>query len=449
MDLSVAAFLGLLVATALLRGVELVISRRHQHLLVARGVRKAHDRDFRWMVLLHAGVLVGAALEVVVLKRPFIPVLAATTGALVLIANAMRWWVIRTLGLHWNVEVMDSAHLGVLTGGPFRLVRHPNYAAVFIELTALPLIHTAWLTALVGCTAHVWVLSRRVAIEEAVLLSHPAYRATMAHKPRFVPKLLAALLAAALLLSSRVLSGEPVTVRYTEGLVHGFLALRTLDGSLLASGDLIQVARGNRVTSRLVFHFKDDSLHEETTVFSQGQHFQLLTDHLVQKGPAFPQPLDMSIDGASGQVTVRYVDEHGQQKVESEHLDLPPDLANGLIPTLLKNVRPNAPPKHLSLVAATPKPRLVQLAIATGGEESFSTDGATRRATHYVLKVEIGGIPGLIAPLIGKQPPDSQVWILGGEAPAFVKSEQPLYLGGPLWRIELVSPVWPRTPTAQ
>jgi hypothetical protein len=91
----------------------------------------------------------------------------------------------------------------------------------------------------------------------------------------------------------------------------------------------------------------------------------------------------------------------------------------------------------------------VKLAITVAGDEPFSTGGAVRNATHFVLKVEIGGISGLLAPLLGKQPPDSHVWILGGEAPAYVKSEQPLYLGGPLWRIELVSPVWPPTGPAQ
>jgi hypothetical protein len=96
-------------------------------------------------------------------------------------------------------------------------------------------------------------------------------------------------------------------------------------------------------------------------------------------------------------------------------------------------------------VAATPKPRLVKLAITNGGEESFATGSAGRKATHYVLKVEIGGVAGVVAPLLGKQPPDSHVWILEGEAPAFVKSEQPLFNGGPVWRIELVSPTWPRT----
>jgi hypothetical protein len=240
------------------------------------------------------------------------------------------------------------------------------------------------------------------------------------------------------------LLGQTVAVRHAEGLVHGFLTLRTLDGTPLADGDLIQTSRGDRVTTRLVFRFKDGSIHDETAVYSQRQRFRLITNHLVQKGPTFPQPLDMSIDGSSGQVTVRYADD-GKQKVETERIEVPPDLANGLILTLLKNVRTGAPPKTVSLVAATPKPRLVKLAITAAGDEPFSTGGAARKATHYVLKVEIGGISGVLAPLLGKQPPDSHVWILGGEAPAFVKSEQPLYLGGPLWRTELVSPVWPRT----
>jgi hypothetical protein len=240
-------------------------------------------------------------------------------------------------------------------------------------------------------------------------------------------------------------AAEPVTVRYREGVVRGFLALTTVDGDRLADGDLIQVARGDRVTTRLVFHFKDGSTHDETAVFSQRQRFRLLTHHLVQKGPAFPKPLDMSIDAVTGQVVVRYADDHGEQKVETKRLDLPPDLANGLILTLLKNVRSEAPPT-VSMVVATPKPRLVKLAISNAGKNAFSTGSTNRRATHYVLKVEIGGLSGVLAPLLGKQPPDSHVWILEGEAPAFVRSEQPLFMDGPLWRIELVSPVWSKTP---
>ena len=273
----------------------------------------------------------------------------------------------------------------------------------------------------------------------------PSLMLTSGITPLGRSKLLMWLIPCASLLWPCVLVGQAVGVQHAEGLVHGFLILRALDGTSLANGDLIQTSRGDRVTTRLVFRFKNGSIHDETAVYSQRQRFRLISDHVVQKGPTFPRPLDMSIDGSSGQVTVRYTDEDGKQKVEAERFDVPPDLANGLILTMLKNVKTSAPPKTISYVAATPKPRLVKLAITVAGDEPFSTGGAARKATHYVLKVEIGGIAGVFAPLLGKQPPDSHVWILGGEAPAFVKSEQPLYLGGPLWRIELVSPVWPRT----
>src|SRR5262245_28509543 len=120
-----------------------------------------------------------------------------------------------------------------------------------------------------------------------------------------------------IVVQAAVLTGEPVGVRHSEGLVHGFLTLKTLDGTLLADGDLLQSARGSRVTSRLVFHFKDGSLHDETAVFSQRQQFRLLSDHLVQKGPSFPHPVDMKIDAVKGQVTVQYTEDKGEQKVAS------------------------------------------------------------------------------------------------------------------------------------
>jgi hypothetical protein len=242
---------------------------------------------------------------------------------------------------------------------------------------------------------------------------------------------------------STALFAEPVPVRHAEGVVHGFLSLRTSDGTLIANGDLIQTARGDRVTSRLVFHFKDGSILDETAVFSQRRQFALLSDHLVQKGPTFPHPQDVTINCANGQVTVRYANEHGEEKVESEQMKLPADLANGMTLVLMKNISAAAPPEALSMIVATPKPRLVKLAISSAGDEQFSTAGIARKATHYVVKVKIGGVSGLIAPLVGKQPPDTHVWILQGEAPAFVKSEGPLFADGPIWRIELVSPVWP------
>jgi len=189
MSLSVILFITLLLAVAALRIFELRISKRHQQRMTSRGAAKVKDPYFRWMAMFHTLVLIGAAGEVVFLNRPFIPALAAPMFVLFLAANVVRWWVIRTLGEHWNVQVVDSTKLGFVVSGPFRYVRHPNYAAVFVEMIALPLIHTAWVTALAGAFAHTIVLSLRLSVEDPMLLSNPDYAATMGSKPRFLPGL--------------------------------------------------------------------------------------------------------------------------------------------------------------------------------------------------------------------------------------------------------------------
>ena len=186
--MSVVVYTLFLIAVGLGRLAEMGISRRHQRAMAARGATKIAEPHFRWMVLLHGGVLVGAALEVWLLARPFIPALAIPMIVLFVLSNMLRWWVIRTMAEHWNVQVVNSLELGVVTSGPFRWIRHPNYLAVFVELLAVPLIHTAWLTALLGGLAHIEVLRRRIVVEEAVLLANPDYRAAMGHKPRFIPR---------------------------------------------------------------------------------------------------------------------------------------------------------------------------------------------------------------------------------------------------------------------
>lgn len=243
---------------------------------------------------------------------------------------------------------------------------------------------------------------------------------------------------------SRAGRSAEVAVRYPEGLAHGFLSLRSFQGAILADGDLIQSARGDRVTSRLLLRFNDGSVHDETVVFTQDRTFRVVTDHLLQKGPAFPQPVEVWIDAPAGTVKVRY-DDHGEQRVVSEKMDLPPDLANGLVLTLLKNVDPREPFTRVSLIAATPKPRLVHLVLTPSGEDGFRLGGSSRQATHFVAHVEIGGLAGLVAPILGKQPPDTHVWILEGDAPAFIGSEGPLATGGDPWRLELASPAAPKT----
>jgi hypothetical protein len=250
------------------------------------------------------------------------------------------------------------------------------------------------------------------------------------------------LLAAVFLLTPAAHAESKLAVRYTEGLVRGFLLLRDMDGKVLAHGDLAQVPHGANVSAHLVLRFEDGSTYDETVDYSQRGTFRVLSYRLVQAGPVFKVPLDMTIDGSTGKVRVRYTDGNGEEKETSERFELPPDLANGMIPVLLKNIPEGTKQTSVSLVAATPKPRLVTLVITPEGEAKFLAGGVSRKATHYRMKIEIGGILGFVAPLVGKQPQDSHAWVLEGDAPGFVRMEGPLFADGPSWRIEPTSPVW-------
>ena len=255
-----------------------------------------------------------------------------------------------------------------------------------------------------------------------------------------MPASLRARISFGILLSISGALAEPVSVRYTEGVVHGFLELQTLDGKLLASGESIQTARGDRVTSHLIIRFKDGSVYEETTLFSQRGSFRLLHDHVIQKGPAFKESSDTTVDAEKGQVTVRYTDKDGKEKLKSEHRELPNDLANGLLFTLAKDIVATTPKTSLAMVVTTPKPRLVGLEITSVGSDSISVGLLRKKATHFVGKIKIGGLAGAVAPIVGKQPPDIHIWVLAGDAPAFLKYEGPLEQDGPVWRIQMAHP---------
>jgi hypothetical protein len=236
-------------------------------------------------------------------------------------------------------------------------------------------------------------------------------------------------------------SAGGVRVHHLEGLVHGFLALRDQADHIIARGELVQTSTGPRVTSRLSFYFRDGSRYDETAVFSQKAAFRLIQDRLQERGPSFPRTLDMTIDMSKGHIHVDYSDD-GKQKAADKQIDLPPDLANGLIPVLLKNVDRDRPPQSLPFIVATPEPQLIHLEIEAARPERFSKDDDRRLVTEYVLKPDIGGVKGFLAPLVGKQPPDARVWVLGGDAPAFLAADQQFFPDGPLWRIELSVPVW-------
>ena len=236
---------------------------------------------------------------------------------------------------------------------------------------------------------------------------------------------------------------EPVPVHHVQGSIHGFLELRSEDGQVVASGDLIQVAHGSEITAHTLFHFKDGSIDDETTVFSQRHDFQLISDHHIQKGPTFPHPMDVLIDCRSRQVTVRSEGKDGKEEVKTDRVDLPSDLANGMVPFIIENIPPGVPETSVSMLVATPKLRVVKLAISARGDEPFSIVGSSHQAIHYEVKIELGGIPGVVAPLIGKQPPNIQVWVVGGEAPTLIREQGPIYPEGPMMTIQLASPVWP------
>jgi hypothetical protein len=238
-------------------------------------------------------------------------------------------------------------------------------------------------------------------------------------------------------------SADPVPVRQPGGTIRGFLELRSDDGHILASGDVARVVHGDRITARTVFAFRDGSVDDETTVFSQRRSFQLISDHHIQKGPSFPHPLDTLIDARSGQVTVRTTDKDGKEDVKTEQMKLPPDLANGLVPVILENVKSDVAGLTVPMVVFSPKPRLVKLVVSTIGEEKTSVAGYPHKAIHYNIKIDIGGIAGVVAPIVGKAPPDIQVWTIGGTVTTFAREIGPLFSEGPMMTIQLASPSWP------
>lgn len=245
-----------------------------------------------------------------------------------------------------------------------------------------------------------------------------------------------------LILLSSSLSPAQVTVRHPEGSLLGFLMLRSNDGVVLATGELNQTVKGNRVTAHTSFHFKDGSLQEETAVYSQQRVFRLITDHLVQKGPSFPHPVDILIDAVHGMATIRPISGGDKDGVKTEKFKSAPDLANGMLATVVKNLDPKGV-TTLSMLLATPKPRVVKLHISSAGEDTFTVGGAPHKAHRFVAKIELGGLTGAVAPFIGKEPPDLNFWIYDGVASAFLRSQGPLFADGPIWTIEVASPVWP------
>ena len=156
-------------AVALERLAELALTRRHRAWALARGGVEVGGGHYPWMVAVHTLFLVACPLEVWLLGRPFVAPLAAAMLLLVVAAMALRYWVVATLGRRWTTSVVCIPGLPLVTGGPYRYLRHPNYLAVVVEMAALPLVHGAWLTAVVFSLANAVVLRVRIRVEDAAL----------------------------------------------------------------------------------------------------------------------------------------------------------------------------------------------------------------------------------------------------------------------------------------
>ena len=157
----------LLLAVGAERLAELVVSKRNLAWSLARGGREFGFGHYPAMVVLHTGLLVACFVEA--LHRSFVPALGWPMLVLVLTAQALRWWCIATLGHRWNTRVIVVPGLPLVSGGPYRWLRHPNYVAVVAEGVALPLVHTAWLTALAFTVLNAALLTVRIRVENAAL----------------------------------------------------------------------------------------------------------------------------------------------------------------------------------------------------------------------------------------------------------------------------------------
>ncbi|MDA8369973.1 MAG: isoprenylcysteine carboxylmethyltransferase family protein [Nocardiopsaceae bacterium] len=159
----------LVLAVAAERVAELVVARRNAAWTLARAGVEYGRGHYPVMVALHTGLLAGCLLEPVLAHRPFLPLLGWPMLVLVALAQALRWWCITTLGPYWNTRVIVVPGARLVSAGPYRLLRHPNYVAVVVEIAALPLVHSAWLTAVVFTAANAALLAVRIRCENTAL----------------------------------------------------------------------------------------------------------------------------------------------------------------------------------------------------------------------------------------------------------------------------------------
>jgi len=234
-------------------------------------------------------------------------------------------------------------------------------------------------------------------------------------------------------------SAAPVTVRFLESATHGFLVLRNDQGGAIAHGELVQRLVGGLIESRLTLNFVDGSLWDEHVTFSQKDLFRLEAYRLVQRGPSYPTS-EISFDRRNGRYQARTQEKKGDDPKEaSGEMDMPDDVYNGMALVLLKNLTSGASTR---IAVFTPKPRIITMELTHEGDDTVRVGPTAKTARRYLVKLEIGGLTGAIASVIGKAPPDLRYWLVGGEVPAFVRFQGAMFLNGPVWRLELATVEW-------
>ncbi|MGD0730124.1 MAG: hypothetical protein ABR956_02595 [Terracidiphilus sp.] len=230
---------------------------------------------------------------------------------------------------------------------------------------------------------------------------------------------------------------ERIAVKHIQLPRHEFMEVRAENGKIIARAEFAEDVQGDEVTMRLTYRFVDGSIDDETTTYRQQGTFQLVRSHHIQKGSFFAKPVDFAVEAATGTATTRTVDKNGTIQVESEHIDLPDDLANGFVGTLLLNVPPNAAPFRVGMLAPVFGGRLIRILISPEGERPFQRAGQTLKATVFRIRPELGGILGVIATLLGLEPKDVMVWVLEGDTPAVMRVVGQLVGSGPVLSSEL------------
>jgi methyltransferase len=180
-------FTGLIALLALQRVSEMRLSKANEARMVARGGQEHFPGHFTVMKLLHLGWFASMLAEVFLLKRPFLPVLTSAAAVLLAAGQSLRYAAIRQLGWRWSVRIFTLPGQKPEAAGIYQYIRHPNYLGVILEIAAVPLIHTAYLTALLFSLANGILLSVRISREEEALEASQSYNRFFSNRPRFLP----------------------------------------------------------------------------------------------------------------------------------------------------------------------------------------------------------------------------------------------------------------------